>query len=59
VKSLAGGNCFLGWLGLWSDGWTGRRRCNDRMLWSVWDVCLRLGLVDGGGGEGSQCQELR
>jgi len=29
------------------------------MLWSVRDVCLGLGLVDGGGGEGSRCQELR
>jgi len=28
------------------------------MLWSVRDVCLGLGLVDGGGGEGSLCREL-
>ena len=28
------------------------------MLRSVRDVCLGLGLVDGGGGEGSLCQEF-
>ena len=47
------------WLRLLSGGWAGRRRCNDRMLWSVRNVCLGLGLVEGGGGEGIQCQELR
>jgi len=29
------------------------------MLWSVRVVCLGWGLVDGGGGAGSRCQELR
>ena len=29
------------------------------MLWSVRDVCMGLGLVDGGSGEASQCQKLR
>jgi len=28
------------------------------MLWSVREVCLGLGLIDGGVGEGSRCQEL-
>ena len=30
----------------------------EGMLWSVRDVCLGLGLIDGGSGEGSLCQEL-
>jgi len=50
---------FWVFLGLWSGGCAGRRRCNERMLWSVRDVSLGLGLVDRGSGEGSQCQELR
>jgi len=29
------------------------------MLWSVRDVCLGLGLIDGGDGEGSWSQEFR
>ena len=35
-------------LGLWSGGWAGRRRCNERMFWSVQEVCLGLGVVEGG-----------
>jgi len=26
---------FFGWLQLLSGVWAGRRRCNERMLWSV------------------------
>ena len=58
MKSLAGRILFF-WLRLWSGGWSGRRRCNERMLWSMQDVCLGLGPVGGGGGEGSLCEELR
>ena len=58
-KVWRGGCCSVVWLGLWSGGWAGRRRCSERMLWSVRDVCLGLGLIDGGDGEGSRSQELR
>ena len=42
-----------------TGGWAGKRRCRERVLWSLRDVCRGIGMVDGRIGIGNRSHESK